>query len=302
MIGIANGDAGIITSDIDDITISTTGDISGPGIRVSGGSLSSGGITDQLMLATRNSKYIVSFGKMRATDLGAPTETNDAVTLGYLQTNVGTGPFLPLSGGTMTGDITGPQSWGLRSGHATNYSRIAFGTSQLQIGIGTVPTINVSGQALSMLTHRIVSLGDPISDTDAVNLKTLTERLGGPQTITGLPAGITTEIPGAGETSNLTANPDGSGEISGTAEILFNGTYSIMKISLTKALSSGVGAYIGFGNGLVAGTTAAMRVYSNSGNYMRSTGGGTLDSVEIVGQFPTGTYYVMGPTLLVKRS
>ena len=169
MIGIANGDAGIITSDIDDITISTTGDISGPGIRVSGGSLSSGGITDQLMLATRDSKYIVSFGKMRATDLGAPTETNDAVTLGYLQTNVGTGPFLPLSGGTMTGDITGPQSWGLRSGHATNYSRIAFGTNQLQIGIGTVPTINVSGQALSMLTHRIVSLGDPIDNTDAVN-------------------------------------------------------------------------------------------------------------------------------------
>jgi len=169
MIGIANGNAGIITSDIDDITISTTGDISGPGIRVSGGSLRSGGITDQLMLATRNSKYIVSFGKMRATDLGAPTETNDAVTLGYLQTNVGTGPFLPLSGGTMTGNITGPQSWGLRSGHATNYSRIAFSTNQLQIGIGTVPTINVSGQALSMLTHRIVSLGDPIDDTDAVN-------------------------------------------------------------------------------------------------------------------------------------
>lgn len=244
----------------------------------------------------------LDMGKHKITNLAAPTQTGDAVNLGYIQTNIGTGPFLPLSGGTMTGDITGPQSWGLRSGHATNYSRIAFGTNQLQIGIGTVPCINVSSTALSMLTHRIISLGDPLSDTDAVNLKTLTERLGGPQTIIGLPAGITTEIPGAGETSNLTANPDGSGEISGTAEILFNGTYSIMKINLTKALSSGIGAYIGFGNGLVAGTTAAMRVYSNSGNYMRSTGGGTLDSLEIVGQFSTGTYYVMGPTLLVKRS
>ena len=235
-------------------------------------------------------------------NVAPPTQSRDAVNLGYIQDNIGTGPFLPLSGGTMTGDITGPQSWGLRSGHATNYSRIAFGTNQLQIGIGTVPTINVSGQALSMLTHRIVSLGDPLSDTDAVNLKTLTERLGGPQTITGLPAGITTEIPGAGETSNLTANPNGTGEVLGTAEILFNGTYSIMKIDLTKALSSGIGAYIGFGNGLVAGTTVAMRVYSNTGNYMRSTGGGTLDTLEIIGQFSTGTYYVMGPTLLVKRS
>ena len=244
----------------------------------------------------------LDMGKHKITDLAAPTQTGDAVNLGYIQTNFGTGPFLPLSGGTMTGDITGPQSWGLRSGHATNYSRIAFGTNQLQIGIGTVPCINVSSTALSMLTHRIISLGDPLSDTDAVNLKTLTERLGGPQTITGLPAGITTEIPGAGETSDLTANPDGTGEISGTAEILFNGTYSIMKINLTKALSSGIGAYIGFGNGLVAGTTVAMRVYSNSGNYIRTTGGGTLDSLEIIGQFSTGTYYVMGPTLLVKRS
>ena len=102
-------------------------------------------------------------------NVAPPTQSGDAVNLGYIQTNIGTGPFLPLSGGTMTGNITGPQSWNLRSGHATNYSRIAFGTNQLQIGIGTVPTINVSGQALSMLTHRIVSLGDPIDDTDAVN-------------------------------------------------------------------------------------------------------------------------------------
>lgn len=111
----------------------------------------------------------LDMGKHKITDLAAPTQTGDAVNLGYIQTNIGTGPFLPLSGGTMTGDITGPQSWGLRSGHATNYSRIAFGTNQLQIGIGTVPTINVSKQALSMLTHRIVSLGDPIDNTDAVN-------------------------------------------------------------------------------------------------------------------------------------
>lgn len=111
----------------------------------------------------------LNMGKHKITNLAAPTQTGDAVNLGYIQTNIGTGPFLPLSGGTMTGDITGPQSWGLRSGHATNYSRIAFGTNQLQIGIGTVPTINVSRQALSMLTHRIVSLGDPIDNTDAVN-------------------------------------------------------------------------------------------------------------------------------------
>lgn len=111
----------------------------------------------------------LNMGKHKITNLAAPTQTGDAVNLGYIQTNIGTGPFLPLSGGTMTGDITGPQSWGLKSGHATNYSRIAFGTNQLQIGIGTVPTINVSGQALSMLTHRIVSLGDPIDNTDAVN-------------------------------------------------------------------------------------------------------------------------------------
>lgn len=111
----------------------------------------------------------LNMGNHKIRNVATPNETQDAVNLGYIQTNIGTGPFLPLSGGTMTGDITGPQSWRLRSGHATNYSRIAFGTNQLQIGIGTVPTIIVSGQALSMLTHRIVSLGDPIDNTDAVN-------------------------------------------------------------------------------------------------------------------------------------
>lgn len=244
----------------------------------------------------------LNMGNHRIRNVATPNETQDAVNLGYIQTNIGTGPFLPLSGGTMTGDITGPQSWGLRSGHATNYSRIAFGTNQLQIGIGTVPTINVSGQALSMLTHRIVSLGDPIADTDAVNLKTLESYLGGTQTIQGVPTGVTAGIPTAGETSNLTANPDGSGQVDGTAEIIFNGTFSIMKINLTVALASGVGAYIGFGNGLIAGTTAAIRVYDVNGNYLRSTGGGGLDHLEMIGQFSTGTYYVMGPTLLVKRS
>lgn len=168
MIGIANGDAGIITSDIDDITISTTGDISGPGIRVSGGSLSSGGITDQLMLATRDSKYIVSFGKMRATDLGAPTETNDAVTLGYLQTNVGTGPFLPLSGGTMTGDITGPTTWVLRS-EGSNYSRIAFTSTGLNLGVNATTTMVITQTEISASNHRITNLTTPSANTDAAN-------------------------------------------------------------------------------------------------------------------------------------
>lgn len=243
----------------------------------------------------------LDMGNHKITDLAAPTQTGDAVNLGYIQTNIGTGPFLPLSGGTMTGDITGPTTWVLRSS-GSNYSRIAFTSSHLDLGVNASATMVITQTSISASNHRIVNLSDPVVDTDAVNLKTLKSYLGGTQTIKGVPTGVTAGIPTAGETSNLTANPDGSGQVDGTAEIIFNGTFSIMKINLTVALASGVGAYIGFGNGLIAGTTAAIRVYDVNGNYLRSTGGGGLDHLEMIGQFSTGTYYVMGPTLLVKRS
>ena len=244
----------------------------------------------------------LNMGNHRIRNVATPNETKDAVNLGYIQTNIGTGPFLPLSGGTMTGDITGPQSWRLRSGHATNYSRIAFGTNQLQIGIGTVPTINVSGQALSMLTHRIVSLGDPIADTDAVNLKTLEAYLGGIQTIPGVPPSVTGGIPSVGDQVNATDNPDGTGAVDGKVTLLYNGTFSILKLDLTVEQASGVSLYLGFGPGVLGNNSPQLSIYNASGNFVKYTSGGTIRSFLISGPLATGSYYIFAPASLATNT
>lgn len=110
----------------------------------------------------------LDMGNHKITDLAAPTQTGDAVNLGYIQTNIGTGPFLPLSGGTMTGNITGPTTWGLRSG-GSNYSRIAFTSNELNLGVNTTTTMVISQTSISAANHRIINLPDPVADTDAVN-------------------------------------------------------------------------------------------------------------------------------------
>ena len=110
----------------------------------------------------------LDMGKHKITDLAAPTQTGDAVNLGYIQTNIGTGPFLPLSGGTMTGDITGPTTWVLRS-EGSNYSRIAFTSTGLNLGVNTTTTMVITQTEISASNHRITNLTAPSANTDAAN-------------------------------------------------------------------------------------------------------------------------------------
>lgn len=110
----------------------------------------------------------LDMGKHKITDLAAPTQTGDAVNLGYIQTNIGTGPFLPLSGGTMTGNITGPTTWVLRS-EGSNYSRIAFTSTGLHLGVNATTTMAITQTEISASNHRITNLTTPSADTDAAN-------------------------------------------------------------------------------------------------------------------------------------
>lgn len=110
----------------------------------------------------------LDMGKHKITDLAAPTQTGDAVNLGYIQTNIGTGPFLPLSGGTMTGDITGPTTWVLRS-EGSNYSRIAFTSTGLNLGVNATTTMVITQTEISASNHRITNLTTPSANTDAAN-------------------------------------------------------------------------------------------------------------------------------------
>lgn len=299
MIGIANGDAGIITSDIDDITISTTGDISGPGIRVSGGSLSSGGITDQLMLATRDSKYIVSFGKMRATDLGAPTETNDAVTLGYLQTNIGTGPFLPLSGGTMTGSIVGPSTFSLKSGGSLN--------GEILLGGGNQVTVRANGEAIAHFTttginlqnKRLINVADPSLDNDAVNYRTLKDYVGGQLVPAGVPSLLISGIPEVGDSVSITSNSGGTGTKYGTATLRYNGGFSIIELNISTAIGAGVSAFINMGPAFFNNDVVEVLIFNSTGaRFDRATSGGGENSLYLIGNLPVGKYFVLAPTIL----
>lgn len=110
----------------------------------------------------------LDMGKHKITNLAAPTQTGDAVNLGYIQTNIGTGPFLPLSGGTMTGDITGSTTWVLRS-EGSNYSRIAFTSTALNLGVNTKTTMVITQTEISANNHRITNLTTPSANTDAAN-------------------------------------------------------------------------------------------------------------------------------------
>lgn len=110
----------------------------------------------------------LDMGKHKITDLAAPTQTGDAVNLGYIQTNIGTGPFLPLSGGTMTGDITGTTTWVLKS-EGSNYSRIAFTSTGLSLGVNTTATMVITQTEISASNHRITNLTTPSANTDAAN-------------------------------------------------------------------------------------------------------------------------------------
>lgn len=110
----------------------------------------------------------LNMGKHKITNLAAPTQTGDAVNLGYIQTNIGTGPFLPLSGGTMTGNITGPTTWVLRS-EGSNYSRIAFTSTGLNLGVNTTTTMVITQTEISASNHRITNLTTPSANTDAAN-------------------------------------------------------------------------------------------------------------------------------------
>lgn len=243
----------------------------------------------------------LDMGKHKITNLAAPTQTGDAVNLGYIQTNIGTGPFLPLSGGTMTGDITGQTTWVLRSA-GSNYSRIAFTPTHLNLGVNATTTMVITQTSISASNHGITNLSDPVADTDAVNLKTLKSYLGGTQTIQGVPPSVTGGIPSVGDQVNATDNPDGTGAIDGKVTLLHNGTFSILKLDLTVEQASGVSLYLGFGPGVIGNNSPQLSIYDASGNFVKNTSGGTIRAFLVSGPLATGSYYIFAPAALATNT
>lgn len=111
----------------------------------------------------------------------APTQPNDLANKNYVDSKVGGGPFLPTAGGTMRGDIDMGRhllsnAAGISRSTHDNDSGYLFMTNDGAEVRSAGEVIMQARKAssgflvdMSMHTHKITNLADPVDDTDAVN-------------------------------------------------------------------------------------------------------------------------------------
>lgn len=111
----------------------------------------------------------------------APTQPNDLANKKYVDSKVGSGPFLPTAGGVMRGDIDMGQhllsnAAGIsRSVHDNDsgYLYMANDGAEVRSAGEVIMQARKASSGflvdMNMHTHRITSLADPSSETDAVN-------------------------------------------------------------------------------------------------------------------------------------
>lgn len=147
------------------------------------------------------------------------------------------GDFLPLSGGTMTGNITVPSTFTMKSSSGTGLviqsNAVYLDCNNSRVLLALPSEINVVGK-------RITSVADPKSNTDAVNLNYLLNSYKptiSVPTVSGLPSGVQPNMPSSG-TGNI-INNSSAGNTVGTYTIMANNpAYCIVKISITLTVSS----------------------------------------------------------------
>lgn len=241
----------------------------------------------------------LDMGKHKITDLAAPTQTGDAVNLGYIQTNIGTGPFLPLSGGTMTGSIVGPSTFSLKSGGSLN--------GEILLGGGNQVTVRANGEAIAYFTttginfqnKRLINVADPSLDSDAVNYGTLKDYVGGQLVPAGVPSLLISGIPEVGDSVSITSNSGGTGTNYGTATLRYNGGFSIIELNISTAIGTGVSAFINMGPAFFNNDVIQVLIFNSTGvRFDRATSGGGENSLYLIGNLPVGKYFVLAPTIL----
>lgn len=241
----------------------------------------------------------LDMGKHKITNLAAPTQTGDAVNLGYIQTNIGTGPFLPLSGGTMTGSIVGPSTFSLKSGGSLN--------GEILLGGGNQVTVRANGEAIAYFTttginfqnKRLINVADPSLDSDAVNYGTLKDYVGGQLVPAGVPSLLISGIPEVGDSVSITSNSGGTGTNYGTATLRYNGGFSIIELNISTAIGTGVSAFINMGPAFFNNDVIQVLIFNSTGvRFDRATSGGGENSLYLIGNLPVGKYFVLAPTIL----
>lgn len=212
----------------------------GDGLRIVSGDPSDGG-----SLFFNETQKTAHFLTYKPQYQGAPTENNDLVNKEYVDGKVG-GDYLPLSGGTMRGNINMGQNDIVQTDGISGGSSLAsggavltgnasvrinvVGNNQLECDGGTIWLRTVA----NMSNKKIVSLGDPSNETDAVNKKYV-DRVASPGGVESTDNSFTVY------------------SIGGTAS----------KVALSAGSNATINKVVDLGNGFVAGVTLSSQIQSN---------------------------------------
>lgn len=170
--------SGILTNETNDIVISSTGGIGGPGVRVSSQEIASGGNKSQLTIARKtgeSSTYKASFGGMQVSDVATPTENTDVATKQYVDNAVsGVSYTLPQATTDTLGGVKVGSGLSVSEGTVSvNTEEIASKSSVNDIVSGTtaLPYLKTSGGivsgAIAMSNNKINDVSDGTQPTDA---------------------------------------------------------------------------------------------------------------------------------------
>lgn len=175
----------------------------------------------------------------------APTQPNDLANKEYVDSKVGGGDFLPLSGGTMSGDINMGQNDIVQTDGISAGSSLASGGAVLT-GDASV-RINVSGNnqlecdggtiwlrtVANMSNKKIVSLADPTNAQDAATKAYVDKK------ITGIVSGNTVTVPNFDGTEfTVRVTPKADLELVGGPRVI--GGMVVFSLNVTGSVGSAV--------------------------------------------------------------